>query len=168
MSPDQSLSVLTDWDRIEDLLGTKDDASVSVITAVVAALQAPRAASLNDALSALETAVAGNDLGPQRLLASLIPRMIARQSGRILLVTYDPRSITHPEDAAARGSARGIFTYMESLRPALKLRGITAGMLLLAPSSGGTGDLTAYAEQVASAAAECVQKATLQRVLKIR
>lgn len=162
------LPVAPGWTNVADVLQQDETHHPAVTTAVIGAIAAPKASSLESMLTALETAVAENDLGPQRLLAALIQRLLPRQSGRILLITYDPRSITHPMMAAARGSARGIFTYMESLRPALKLRGISAGMLLLTPKNHHDENLAANASLVAKAAAECLQNATLQRTLKLR
>ncbi len=162
------ISVKPGWGDVAEALDRDEADNPAVTTAVMGALSAPSVSSLTDALAALDVAVTENDLGPQRLLAALAQRMMPRQSGRILLVTYDPRSITRPQDAATRGSARGIFTYLESLRPALKLRGITVGMLLLAPKNREHWNMAASAEPIAAAAAECLRKGTLQRVLKVR
>ena len=162
------ISASPGWTGAAESLDRDEVDHSPVATAVIGALTAPSVPSLAEMLAALETAVVENDLGPQRLLATLIQRMMPRQSGRILLVTYDPRSITRPEDAAIRGSARGIFTYLESLRPALKRRGITAGMLLISPARREQWDMSASADAVASATAECLRKETLQRVIRVR
>lgn len=162
------ITVAPGWTDAAEALARYQQDHPPVTTAVIASLSAPVATSLPDALTALETAVAENDLAPQQLLAALIQSMLLRQSGRILLVTYDPRSIPQPEDAAVRGSARGIFTYLESLRPALKRRGISAGMLLIAPVHRARWDMAASAKTMATAAADCLHNATLQRVVKVR
>ncbi len=147
----------------------RDQAEQSpVTTAVIGALSAPTASSLEDALGSLETAVGENALAPLQLMAALIESMLLRQAGRMLLVTYDPRSMTHPNDAAIRSSSRGIFTYLESLRPALQRRGISAGMLLIAPRQRDRWEMSASAEVMAAAAAECLRKGTLQRVIKVQ
>ncbi len=164
----RAIPVQRGWSDVTEALARDQTDHPPVTTAVIGALSSPTISSLTEALAALETAVTENDLGPQQLLATLIQSMLPRQSGRILLVTYDPRSMTRPQDAAIRGSARGIFTYLESLRPALQRRGISAGMLLISPMQRDNWDLSTSAEAIAAATAECLRKGTLQRVIKIR
>lgn len=138
-----------------------------VTTAIVGALAAPRTESLKTALLALEIAVTQNDFHPIRQLTAVTREMLAHQAGKIVVVTYDPRALTAPEDAPARGSARGILAYCESLRPALKQRGIQLGLLLLSPRRPSPWDLTASTDSVVAAITGCLQTATLQRQLAI-
>lgn len=139
----------------------------NVTTAVIGALAAPQAESLEAAMTALEAAVDLNAVQPIQELTAIARGMLAQQAGRMLVVTYDPRALTAPHDAPTRASARGIFAYCESLRPAFKLRGIHLGLLLLAPRKPGPWDLVAYTDAVVPAIADCLQKSTLQRKLTI-
>lgn len=138
-----------------------------ITTAVIGALTAPRADSLDAALTALEAAVDLNNIQPIQELAAITRGMLTQQRGRIMVVTYDPRALTAPQDAPARGSARGIFAYCESLRPALKLRGIHLSLLLLAPRTPSPWDLSLSTAAVVHAIVEDLEKATLQRTLKL-
>jgi short-subunit dehydrogenase len=153
-----------DWTNALDQL-RGDGAPIG--TAIIGALAAPVAQSLDDSQQALEAAVEANVFGPQQLLAALLPEMMARRSGRVLLVTWNPASQSRPQDAAARGSARGVLTYLESLRPALRQRGIIAGTLLISPRRMETWDAVAVAAPVAAAMRQCLQNGTPQRVLKV-
>jgi len=139
----------------------------NVNTAIIGALAAPQAESLESAMTALEAAVDLNAVQPIQELTAIARGMLEQQSGQILVVTYDPRVLTAPHDAPTRGSARGIFTYCESLRPAFKLRGIRLGVLLLAPRKPGPWDLVAHTDAVVAAIADCLRKSTLQRKLTL-
>lgn len=138
-----------------------------ITTAVIGALAAPRAESLDAALTALEAAVDLNNLQPIQELAAITRGMLAQKHGRIMVVTYDPRALTAPQDAPARGSSRGIFAYCESLRPALKLRGIQLSLLLLAPRTPSPWDWSLSTTAVVNAIVDGLDKATLQRTLKL-
>lgn len=163
----RTIPVASGWTDIETALTRDRETHPPIATAVIGALATPQATSLMEALNALETAVVQNDNGPMQLIAALLQTMLPQQSGRIVIVTFDPRSITKPDDAAIRGSSRGILTYLESLRPALKRRGIAAGLLLISPTQRHHWHAATNAALVAHAVAECLQKATLQRVIKL-
>ena len=138
-----------------------------ITTAVIGALAAPRADSLETALTALEAAVDLNDAQPIQELAAITRGMLEQKHGRMMVVTYDPRALKAPQDAPTRGSARGIFAYCESLRPALKLRGIHLSILLLAPRTPSPWDLSLSTASVVNAIVDGLNQATLQRTLKL-
>uniref|UniRef100_A0A7C2K2N5 SDR family NAD(P)-dependent oxidoreductase n=1 Tax=Schlesneria paludicola TaxID=360056 RepID=A0A7C2K2N5_9PLAN len=163
----RAVPVAADWSNASQAVGQIRELGAGIATAIVGALAAPRASSLDAAQQAIEAAVAQNDLAPTRLLAALLPEMMARGAGRLLLVTWNPASQTLPEFAAARGSARGILTYLESLRPALKKRGIVAGVLLLAPRQMNAWNPASAAAPVVAAVQQCLQQGTPQRILKL-
>jgi short-subunit dehydrogenase len=139
----------------------------NITTAIIGAVHAPAATSLEDALSKLEEAVEQNDFHSINLMTAIAEGMMSRRAGHILLITFDPRALKSPQDAPARGSARGILTYFESLRPAFKQRGVNVGMLLLSTSNPSQWDPAAKADAVVSAAMDCLKQATLQRTMKV-
>jgi short-subunit dehydrogenase len=155
------------WEESTDVLkGIRTDGS-TVGTAVLAAIAAPRATSLNDSQDALEAAVSANVLVPQRLLSALLPEMIARKSGRLVLVTMDPASQSRPEEAAVRASVRGIVTYFESLRPALRKRGVVVGTLLVSSRNADLANSAGSADTISAAIRQCLRNGTPQRILKV-
>lgn len=155
------------WEESTDVLkGIRTDGS-TVGTAVLAAIAAPRATSLNDSQDALEAAVSANVLVPQRLLSALLPEMIARKSGRLVLVTMDPASQSRPEEAAVRASVRGIVTYFESLRPALRKRGVVVGTLLVSSRNADLANSAVSADTISAAIRQCLRNGTPQRILKV-
>jgi len=103
----------------------------SVSALILGALVTPAVQSLEQGCAALEAAVAGNSMTPIRILSAFLPELIQQRSGRVIVVSFDPSTLRRPEDAAVRGTAKGIVTYLESLRPALALRGVIASTLFL-------------------------------------
>lgn len=155
------------WEDSTDVLeGIRKEGS-TVTTAILAAIASPQATSLNDAQDALESAVSANVLAPQRLLSTLLPEMIARKTGRLVLVTMDPASQCRPEDAAVRASIRGIVTYFESLRPALRKRGVVVGTLLVSSRNADFANSAVHADTISAAVRQCLRNGTPQRILKV-
>lgn len=155
------------WDESTDALHEIRREGRTVGTAILAAIAAPRATSLNDSQEALEAAVSANVLAPQRLLSNLLPEMIARKTGRLVLVTMDPASQSRPEEAAMRASVRGIVTYFESLRPALRKRGVVVGTLLVSSRSADLANSAVNADTITAAVRQCLRNGTPQRILKV-
>lgn len=136
-------------------------------TLILAALSRPTALSLDESLGALQVAAEHNTKTPMRLLNAILPGMISRGEGKIVLVTWNSTSCPVPRFAAAASTSRAIAVYAESLRPALKLRGIQLSTLLLEPAAWDAWQSGPAAESVSAAISACWQQGAPETRLRV-
>lgn len=138
-----------------------------ISTLILGALVTPAVQSLEQGCAALDVAVAGNSLAPIRILSAFLPDLMQQKSGRVILVSFDPLSLKRPEDAALRGTAKGIATYLESLRPALALRGVIASTLFLRMTSAAAWNPEEFGPTIGREIAKLLTKPVRERTLRL-
>lgn len=103
----------------------------------------------------LEEAVRGNCLGAIYVLERLLPKFIERERGHVLAVV--PAFARTPQEGTAAAGTSGVAlaTYLESLRPPLKLRGVGVTIGYLGgPSQWGLAEVNGSGEQYLEFVAE--------------